>query len=83
MELDIRLNAYVELASRYMRNSVSLEHAHMVSRGSTDGYYEVAKYEIRERKFQTGWMRFGNIDAGQCIQDRQKSKLTQHPPPTQ
>ena len=57
MELDSRLDAYGELVGRYARNSVSLEHAHMVSRGSTDGYYEVAKYEIRG-KFQTGWMRF-------------------------
>ena len=46
MELDSRLDAYAELVSRYVRNSVSLEHAHMVSRGSTDAYYEVAKYEI-------------------------------------
>ena len=46
MELDSRLDAYAELVGRYARNSVSLEHAHMVSRGSTDGYYEVAKYEI-------------------------------------
>ena len=50
MELDSRLDAYAELVSRYARNSVSLEHAHMVSRGSTDGYYKVAKYEIRGRK---------------------------------
>ena len=46
MELDSRLDAYAALVSRYARNSVSLEHVHMVSRGSTDGYYEVAKYEI-------------------------------------
>ena len=46
MELDSRLDAYAALVSRYARNSVSLENAHMVSRGSTDGYYEVAKYEI-------------------------------------
>ena len=46
MELDSRLDAYAELVRRYARNSVSLEHAHMVSRGSTDGYYKVAKYEI-------------------------------------
>ena len=50
MELDSRLVAYAELVGRYARNSVSLEHAHMVNRGSTDGYYEVAKYEIRGRK---------------------------------
>ena len=46
MELDSRLDAYAALVSRYTRNSVSLEHAHMVSRGLTDGYYEVAKYKI-------------------------------------
>ena len=50
MELDCRLDAYAAQVSRYTRNSVSLEHAHMVSRGSTDGYYKVAKYEIRGRK---------------------------------
>ena len=50
MELDCRLDAYAALVSRYARNSVSLEHAHMVSRGSTDRYYKVAKYEIRGRK---------------------------------
>ena len=49
-ELDSRLDAYAELVTRYVRNSVSLEHAHMVSRGSTDGYYKVAKYEIPGRK---------------------------------
>ena len=46
MELDSRLDAYAALVGRYARNSVSLEHVHMVSRGSTDGHYEVAKYEI-------------------------------------
>ena len=50
MELDSRLDAYAELVGRYARNSVSLEHAHMVSRDSTDGYYKAAKYEIRGRK---------------------------------
>ena len=50
MELDRRLDAYAELVGRYAINSVSLEHAHLVSRGSTDGYYEVAKYEIQGRK---------------------------------
>ena len=58
MELDSRLDAYAALVGRYARNSVSLEHAHMVSRGSTEGYYKVAKYEIQGRKFQTGWMKF-------------------------
>ena len=46
MELDRRLDTYAELVSRYARNSVSLEHAHMVNRGSEDGSYEVAKYEL-------------------------------------
>ena len=46
MELDRRLDAYAELVSRYARNSVLLEHTHMVNRGSEDGYYELAKYEL-------------------------------------
>ena len=50
MELDRRLDAYAELVGRYARNSVSLEHAHMVNRGSADGYYKVAKYKLRGRK---------------------------------
>ena len=50
MEPDRRLDAYAELVDRYARNSVSLEHAHMVNRGSTDGCYKVAKYELRGRK---------------------------------
>ena len=50
MELDKKLDAYAEIVGRYARNSVSLEHAHMVNRGSADGYLEVAKYELRGRK---------------------------------
>ena len=50
MELDKRLNTYAELVGRYARNSVSLEHAHMVNRGSADGYFKVAKYELWGRK---------------------------------
>ena len=50
MELDKRLDAYVELVSRYARNSVSLEHAHMVCRGEDSGYLKVAKLELRARK---------------------------------
>ena len=38
MEPDRRLDAYAELVSRYARNSFSLEHAHMVNRGSADSY---------------------------------------------
>ena len=50
MELDKRLDACAELVGRYARNSVSLEHAHMVNRGSADGYLEVAKLELQGRK---------------------------------
>ena len=50
MQLDKRLDAYAELVSRYARNSVSLEHAHMVSRGTDSGYLKVAKFELRARK---------------------------------
>ena len=49
-QLDQRLDAYAELVCRYTRNSVSLEHAHMVNRGSDDGYLEIAKLELRARK---------------------------------
>ena len=52
MELDSRLDAYAALVSRYARNSVSLEHAHMVSRGSTKNT------RSEEEKFQTGWIKF-------------------------
>ena len=50
MELDKRLDTHAELVGRYARNSVSLEHTHMVNRGSADGYLEVAKYELLGRK---------------------------------
>ena len=50
IELDKRLDAYTELVGRYARNSVSLEHVHMVNRGSTDGYFKVAKYDMWGRK---------------------------------
>ena len=46
MDLDLRLEAYMELVSRYARNSVSLEHAHMFNRGSADCYLKVARYEL-------------------------------------
>ena len=38
------------MASRFARNSFSLEHAHIINRGSDDSYYKVAKYELRGRK---------------------------------
>ena len=81
MELDSRLDAYAELVSRYARNSVSLEHAHMVSRGSADGYYEVAKYKIRGRKISN------RMDAmlGIIMQDyayRKQAKIKTYPAPT-
>ena len=81
MELDSRLDAYAELVGRYARNSVSLEHAHMVSRGSTDGYYKVAKYEIRGRKISK---RVDEILAI-MMQDnayRKQAKIKTYPTPT-
>ena len=81
MELDRRLDAYAELVSRYARNSVSLEHAHMVNRGSADGYYEVAKYELRGRKISN---RMDEILAI-IMQDnayREQAKIKTYPTPT-
>ena len=81
MELDSRLDAYAELVGRYARNSVSLEHVHMVSRGSTDGYYKVAKYEIRGRKISN---RMDEILAI-MMQDnayREQAKIKTYPTPT-
>ena len=81
MELDSRLDAYAELVGRYARNAVSLEHAHMVSRGSTDGYYKVAKYEIQGRKFSN---RMDEILAI-MMQDnayREQAKIKTYPTPT-
>ena len=80
-ELDSRLDAYAALVSRYARNSVSLEHAHMVSRGSTDGFYGVAKYEIRGRKISN---RMDEILAI-LMQDnayREQVKIKTYPTPT-
>ena len=81
MELDSRLDAYAALVGRYARNSVSLEHTHMVSRGSTDGHYEVAKYEIRGRKISN---RMDEILA-MLMQDnayREQAKFKTYPIPT-
>ena len=81
MELGSRLDTYAELVSRYARNSVSLEHAHMVSKGSTDGYYEVAKYEIQGRKISN---RMDEILAI-MMQDnayRERTKIKTYPTPT-
>ena len=50
MHLNKRLDAYADLVSRYARNSISLEHAHMVNGGTDSGCYEVAKLELRARK---------------------------------
>ena len=80
-ELDSRLDAYAALVGRYARNSVSLEHVHMVSRGSTDGYYGVAKYEIRGRKISN---RMDEILAI-LMQDnayREQAKIKTYPTPT-
>ena len=81
MELDKRLDAYAELVGRYATNSVSLEHAHMVNRGSADSYLEVAKYELRERKISN---RMDKILAV-IIQDnayREQAKIKTYPRPS-
>ena len=81
MEQDRRLDAYAELVSRYARNSVFLEHAHMVNRGSTDGYYKVAKYELQGRKISN---RMDEILAI-IMQDnayREQAKIKTYPMPT-
>ena len=81
MELDRRLDAYAELVGRYARNSVSLEHAHMVNRGSADGSYEGAKYELQGRKISN---RMDEILAI-IMQDnahREQAKIKTYPTPT-
>ena len=81
MERDQRLDTYAEMVVRYARNSVSLEHAHMVNRGSADGYYEVAKYELRGRKISN---RMDEILAI-IMQDnayREQAKIKTYPTPT-
>ena len=81
MELDSRLDAYAGLVGRYARNSVSLEHVHMVSRGSTEGYYEVAKYEIQGRKISNRMDKILAI----LMQDnayREQAKIKTYPTPT-
>ena len=81
MELDSRLDAFAELVGRYARNSVSLEHAHMVNRGSAYGYYEVAKYELRGRKISN---RMDEILAI-IMQDnayREQAKIKTYPTPS-
>ena len=81
MELDRRLDAYAKLVGRYARNSVSLEHAHMVNRGSADGSYEAAKYELRGRKISN---RMDEILAiiMQDNANREQAKVKTYPTPT-
>ena len=81
MELDKRLDAYAELVGRYARNSVSLEHAHMINRGSADGYFEIAKYKLQGRKISN---RMDEILAV-IIQDnayREQAKYKTYPRPS-
>ena len=81
MELDRRLDAYAELVGRYARNSVSLAHAHMVNRDSADGYYEVAKCELRGRKISN---RMDEILAIIMQENayREQGKIKTYPRPT-
>ena len=81
MELDRRLDAYPKLFGRYPRNSVSLEHAHMVNRGSGDSHFKVAKYELRGRKIANRMDKILAI----MMQDnayREQAKLKTDPTPT-
>ena len=81
MELDRRLDTYAELVGRYARNSVSLEHAHMINRDSADGYYKVAKYELRGRKLSNRMDEILTI----IMQDnayREQTKIKTYPMPT-
>ena len=78
--MDSKLDAYAALVGRYARNSVSLEHVHMVSRGSTDAYYRLPKYEIRGRKISN---RMDEILAI-LMQDnayREQAKIKTYPTP--
>ena len=80
-QLDQRLDAYAELVCRYARNSVSLEHTHMVNRGSDDGYLEIAKLELRGRKISN---RMDKVIAV-IMQDnayRQQGQFQTYPRPT-
>ena len=84
MELDKRLDAYTELVSRYARNSVSLEHAHMVNRDPGDSHYEIAKYKLRGRKIANRMDGHARILAI-MMQDnayREQAKLKTYPTPT-
>ena len=75
------MDAYAELVSRYTRNSVSLEHAHMVNRGPGDSHYEVAKNELQGRKISNRMDKILAI----MMQDnayREQAKLKTYPTPT-
>ena len=81
IQLDKRLDAYADLVSRYARNSVSLEHANMVNRGTDSGYLKVAKLELRARKIAN---RMDKIVAV-MMQDnayRQQAQFKMYPTPT-
>ena len=81
IQLDKRLDAYADLVSRYARNSVSLEHAHMVNRGTDSGYLEVAKLELRARKIANRMDQMVAV----MMQDnayRQQAQFKMYPTPT-
>ena len=50
MDLDKRLDTYAELCGMYARNSATLEHCHIINRGTGDDYQNIDKYELRGRK---------------------------------
>ena len=79
--MDQRLDTYAELVCRYARNSVSLEQAHMVNRGSDDGYLEIGKFELRAGKIVN---RLDEVIAV-IMQDnayRQQARFQTYPRPT-
>ena len=81
MDLDKRLDACAELCGMYTRNSVTLEHCHMIDNGSADDYQNVAKYELRGRKISN---RMDNILVV-IIQDnafREQARFQTYPRPS-
>ena len=48
--MDQRLDTYAELCGMYARNSVTLKHAQLVSRGIVDDHLNITKHELRGRK---------------------------------
>ena len=76
----MRLDTDAELASMHARNSVSLEYAHMVNRGTDSDCYEIVKLELRARKIAN---RMDEILAIMMLDNayRQQCKFQTYPTP--